>query len=102
MVITDAHSKWPKFLVCEKTTAEETVRVLCFLFARMGLPNQLDNSPQYTSDIFKAFMNANGIKRVTGTPYHPSTKGQAERLVQNFKKAVKANKSARTLQHKLD
>ena len=33
---------------------------------------------------------------------HPSTNGQAERLVQSFKKGVKADKSSRTLQHKLD
>lgn len=44
----------------------------------------------------------NGIKHVTGAAYHPSTNGQAERLVQSFKKGVKADKSSRILQHKLD
>lgn len=37
-----------------------------------------------------------------GTSCHPVTNGLAERLVQSFKKAAKADKSTRTLQHKLD
>jgi len=70
----------------------------------MGLPDQIvsDNGPQFTSETFRKFAAANGIKHVTGAPYHPSTNGQAERLVQSFKKGVKADKSSRTLQHKLD
>ena len=104
MVVIDAHSKWPEIFVLENTTAEETVSALCSLFARMGLPDQIvsDNGPQFTSETFRKFVNANGIKHATGAPYHPSTNGQAERLVQSFKKAVKADKSGRTLQHKLD
>ena len=104
MVVIDAQSKWPEIVVMENTTAEETVNTLRSLFARMGLPDQIlsDNGPQSTSDIFKKFATANGIKHVTGAPYHPSTNGQAERLVQSFKKGVKADKSSRTLQHKLD
>ena len=104
MVVIDAHSKWPEIVVMENTTAEETVSTLPSLFARMGLPDQIvsDNGPQFTSDIFKKLATVNGIKHVTGAPYHPSTNGQAERLVQSFKKGVKAGKSSRTLQHKLD
>ena len=104
MVVIDAHSKWPEIFVMEITTAEETVSTLRSLFARMGLPDQMvsDNGPQFTSETFRKFTTANGIKHVTGAPYHPSTNGQAERLVQSFKKGVKADKSSRTLQHKLD
>ena len=104
MVVIDAHSKWPEIFVLENTTAEETVSALRSLFARMGLPDQIvsDNGSQFTSETFRKFVNANGIKHATGAPYHPSTNGQAERLVQSFKKAVKADKSGRTLQHKLD
>lgn len=104
MVVIDAHSKWPEIFVMEITAAEETVSTLRSLFARMGLPDQMvsDNGPQFTSETFRKFTTANGIKHVTGAPYHPSTNGQAERLVQSFKKGVKADKSSRTLQHKLD
>ncbi|PFX22695.1 Retrovirus-related Pol polyprotein [Stylophora pistillata] len=104
MVVIDAHSKWPEIFVMEITTAEETVSTLRSLFARIGLPDQMvsDNGSQFTSETFRKFTTANGIKPVTGAPYHPSTNGQAERLVQSFKKGVKADKSSRTLQHKLD
>ena len=75
-----------------------------FLFACMGLPDQIvsDNGCQFTSETFRKFVNANGIKHAAGAPYHPSTNGQAERLVQSFKKAMKVDKSVRTLQQKLD
>lgn len=82
----------------------EPVSALRSLFARMGIPDQIlsDNEPQFTSETFRKFVNANGIKHATTAPYHPSTNGQAERLVQSLMKAVKAEKPGRTLQHKLD
>ena len=72
-------------------------------FARMGLPDQIvsDSRPQFTSKTFRNFLFANGIKHVTGAPHHSSTNDQAERLVQSFKKGIKADKSVRTFQHKL-
>ena len=51
---------------------------------------------------FKHFTEMNGIRHVTGAPYHPSTNGLAERMVQSFKNAVKADRSDRSIQHKLD
>lgn len=101
MVVIDTHSKRPKIFVMENTTAEEPVSMLRSLFARMGLPDQLvsDNSSLLT---FRKFASVNGFRHVTGAPYHSSTNGQAERLVQNFKKSVKADKSGRSLQRKLD
>ena len=47
------------------------------------------------------FSFANGIKHVTGAPHHSSTNDQAGRLVQSFKKGIKADKSERTFQHML-
>ena len=44
----------------------------------------------------------NGIRHVTGAPYHPSTNSLAERMDQSFKNAVKADRSDRSIQHKLD
>ena len=64
----------------EDTTAEETISTLHSLLARLGLPDQIvsDNGPQFTSGAFRKFTTANGIKHVTGAPYHPATNGQAE------------------------
>ena len=86
------------------TTAAETVATLRSLVARMGLPEQVvsDDGPQFVSGEFKHFTEMNGIRHVTGAPYHPSTNGLAERMVQSFKNAVKADRSDRSIQHKLD
>ena len=88
----------------DDTTTEGTISTLRSLIARLGLPDQIvsDNGPHFTSEAFRKFTTANGIKHVTGAPYHPATNGQAEKLVQNFKKGVKADKSGTTLQHKLE
>ena len=74
------------------------------IIARFGIPEQIisDNVPRFTSEVFRQFIKINGIHHATGAPYHPATNGIAERLVQSFKKAMKADKSARTPQHKLD
>ena len=88
----------------DDTGAEGTIIKLPFLFARLRLTDQIvsNNRPQFTSEAFRKFTTAYGIKHVTGAPYHPATNGQAEKLEQSFKKGVKAYKSGRTLQHKLD
>lgn len=104
LVVADAHSKWLEVFMMRNTTALETVSTLRSLFARMGLPDQLvsDNGPQFTSDEFKQFCTRNGIQHATGAPYHPATNGLAERMVQSLKNSIKADKSARSLQHKID
>ena len=88
----------------ENTTAEETVNTLPSLFPRLGLPDQIvsDNGPQFTPGVLKSFVKEKGIRRVTNAPYHLATNGLVERMVQSFKEAVKADKSGRTVQHKLD
>ena len=74
------------------TTASRTVEELCRLFSSFGLPEQIvtDNSPQFVSEEFGAFTKMNGIKHIKNAPYNPSTNGAVERLVQTFKKAMKA------------
>ena len=71
-------------------TAEETLSTLYSLFARLGLPDQMvsDNGPQFTSEALREFTTAKGVKHLTGAPYHSATNGQAQNLVQKFKKGV--------------
>jgi len=104
MVVEDVHSKWPEVFLMRNTTAEETVKTLRTLFARTGILEQVvpDNGPQFTSAEFKQFMELNGIRHVMGATYHPSTNGLAERFVQSFKRAVRADQTNKELQHKLD
>ena len=93
LLITDAHSKWPEITEMSSTTASRTVDELRKLFSSYGLPEQIvsDNGPQFVSEEFAAFTKMNGIKHIKSAPYHPSTNGAIERLVQTFKKAMKAS-----------
>ena len=75
------------------TTANRTVDELCKLFSSYGLPEQIvmDNGPQFVSEEFVTFTKMNGMKHIKSASYHPSTNGVVERLVQTFKKAMKAS-----------
>ena len=91
MVVTDAHSKWPEIIDLSDTTSSKTIQELRKLFAAYGLSQQVvtDNGPQLTSTEFSCFMKSNGIKHIRCSPYHPSSNGVAERLVQTFKRSLK-------------
>ena len=71
-VVTDTHSKWPEVCVMDSTTSSNTIFVLREMFARYGLPRQVvsDNGPQFTSEEFKQFLHANGVKHITTAPHH--------------------------------
>ena len=60
---------------------------LKFLFASMGLPEECvsDNSPQFTSEEFKHFLQMNDMAQKLSAPYCPATNGFAERMVRTFK-----------------
>ena len=92
LLVVDAHSKWP--VEMNSTTPTQIITELRQLFAAHGLPTQLvsNNGPQFTSEEFATFRKKNGVKHIRCSPYHPTSNGLAERLVQNFKKAMKASR----------
>ena len=92
LLVIDSHSKWLEVFVMSSTTSIKTIDTLKSLFARYGLPEQIvsDNGPQFTSDEFKSFCKSNGIRHITGAPYHPSTNGAIEHAVQTMKKSLKS------------
>ena len=93
LLFSDAHSKWPEIIELKSTTANKTIEELRKLFASYGLPEQMvtDNGPQFVSEEFAIFAKANGVKHIKGSPYHSATNGAVERLVQTFKKSMKAS-----------
>ena len=93
LLLLDAHSKWPEIYQMKSTTVQKTITILKHIFATHGIPEQLvtDNGSQFTSREFMKFMTNNGIKHIKTSPYHPSSNGAVERLVQSFKKAMKAS-----------
>ncbi|XP_042243248.1 uncharacterized protein K02A2.6-like [Homarus americanus] len=90
-VLVDAYSKYHEEVQMKRTTAEATVKVLREVFSRHGLPEILatDNGPQFTSKEFADFCLATGILHRTSSAYKPSTNGQAERVVQVLKSALR-------------
>ena len=96
LVIVDAHSKWLDTHIMSSITSSKTIEVLRTVFATHGLPQKIvtDNGPSFTSQEFREFMSANGIKHITSSPYHPSTNGLAERSVQTVKQGIKRTKGS--------
>ena len=90
MVVVDAHSKWLDVAVVTTPSSQQAIKILRNLFATHGLPEIVvsDNGSAFTSAEFQTFVKRNGIKHVRSAPYHPSSNGQAERVVQTFKEAI--------------
>ena len=84
------------------TTSLAAIEKLRELFSAYGLPEELvsDNGPQFTSSEFAEFLELNGIRHTRSPPYHPSTNGATERMVQVLKKALKSV-SGSSIKHKL-
>ena len=93
LVIVDAHSKWMEVKAVTNATTETTIEQFRSVFATHGIPEMpvTDNGSVFTSEVFQKFVKANGINHRRSAPYHPSTNGPAERAVQTFKEAMKAN-----------
>eukprot|EP00731_Ephydatia_muelleri_P000767 Em0001g767a len=90
MVVVDAHSKWLDVAVVTTPSSQQAIKILRNLFATHGLPEMVvsDNGSAFTSAEFQTFVKRNGIRHVRSAPYHPSSNGQAERVVQTFKEAI--------------
>ena len=73
------------------TSAKSTVTALCDTFSRHKNPEIIvsDNGPQVTATEFQWFCTSGGILHRTSAPYKPSTNGQAERVVQILKSAIR-------------
>ena len=96
LLVVDAHSKWPEIVEMPSTTSQRTIEELRRLFAAYGLPEQIvsDNGPQFSAEEFAIFVKLNGIKHIKCAPYHPSSNGAVERMVQTFKNAMKAGQQS--------
>ena len=89
-------------------TSLKTIEVLCPLFARFGLPEEVvsENGPQLGSEEFAHFLKQNGVKFSRVPPYHPASNGAAERSVQTTKgflakQVLDVKTSKLSLQHRL-
>ena len=65
-IIVDAHSKWTEVFEMTSTTSSNTIAVLRCVFASHGSSLQLvsDNGPQFASEEFKQYLEANEVKHI--------------------------------------
>lgn len=87
LIMVDAYSRWPELFMVNNTTSSTVVKLLRTVFATHGLCDVVvsDNGTSFVSNETKQFFDANNIRHVTTAPYHPSTNGLAERMVQTIK-----------------
>lgn len=90
LVVVDAYSKWLEVRAVRNMTSSTVICELRNIFATFGIPRKVmsDNGTAFISQEIKSFYHSNGITAVTSAPYHPATNGQAERMVQQLKKAL--------------
>ncbi|XP_064463655.1 uncharacterized protein K02A2.6-like [Ornithodoros turicata] len=91
LVVVDAVTKWLEVRPVSTATSSTLIDALRAIFATFGLPQLVvsDNGTAFVSSEMKSFFSRNGIRHVTSAPYHPATNGQAERMVQELKRALK-------------
>ena len=72
-------------------TSSAVIDRLRYIFTIHGISYFIvsDNGPSPASQEFNTFCKLNGVKHLPIAPYHPSSNGAAERLVQTFKTSLK-------------
>ena len=93
LIVIDAHLKWIEAVPVSSTSTASTTQVLRRLFTTHSIPELLvsDNVAAFTSNEFHQFVKRNGIHHHTSSPYHPTTKGLAERTVLLVMNGLKKN-----------
>ncbi|XP_065315252.1 uncharacterized protein LOC135924132 [Gordionus sp. m RMFG-2023] len=90
-LVVDSYSKWIEFEEVQGLTTKVVIKLLQKLWAKFGIPKIIvsDGGPAFISENFKQFCNSIKIKHILTPPYHPSSNGQAERMVDIVKNWIK-------------
>ena len=91
LVVVDHFTRYVQAFVTKNHTARTTARVLYnnFFFV-FGFPQKLlsDQGTEFTGDVIAAMCKLLGIEKIRTTPYHPQTKGLAERVHQTLQRMI--------------
>ena len=89
-VVVDSFSKWIEVLPIKTASASVTIEKLHALFATHDIPETImpDNGTHFLNVLMKQFLKANGVRHITGAPYHPSSNRLAEWAIQTCKAAI--------------
>ncbi|XP_063223094.1 uncharacterized protein K02A2.6-like [Bacillus rossius redtenbacheri] len=91
LLAVDAYSKWPEVRIVRSASSACVVHELRDIFSIQGIPECLvsDNGSAFVSSELGVFARKNGIWVVRTIPFHPSSNGQVERMVQTVKGKLK-------------
>ncbi|XP_055922690.1 uncharacterized protein K02A2.6-like [Eupeodes corollae] len=91
----NSYSKWLEVKLVSTTSTSCAINSLRSIFATLGLPDSIvsDNETAFTSEVFSQFCRSNLFSHILSAPFHPSTNGQAERMVRTTKDYLKRNKN---------
>ncbi|XP_055599174.1 uncharacterized protein K02A2.6-like [Uranotaenia lowii] len=92
LIIVDSYSKWIEIeWMKHGTDASKVIKKFAKIFSVFGLPDIVvtDNGPPFSSQTFINFLKNQGIEVLKSPPYHPSSNGQAERMVRLVKDVLK-------------
>lgn len=90
LLVVDSHSKRLGVSLMESMSTSGMLKELRAVFARFGILEVLvsDNRTAFTSTEFAGFTRKSLICHITVAPYHPSSNGQIERMVQETKQVL--------------
>ena len=90
LVVIDRYSRYPEVEVVRSTKASSVIPKLDKIFAVHGIPFVIksDNGPPFSSDEFRRYCQALGIKHEFSTPYWPQANGEVERFNQPLEKVL--------------
>ena len=90
IVLTDYYSKWPEVVFVSEPSSDAVIDFMMSVASREGWPRELvsDNGTHFTSSKFAQFLQANGVKHIKVSPYHPAGSGAVERFNRSLKSAI--------------
>lgn len=104
MVMVCAFSEWPEVHeLGAHATMLRTIKAMRRSFSYLGISRKLvtDNGPQFQEHKIREFMKTNGIRHQCNPPDHPTSNGQAEKIVQEPKRSLKSKPSNRSTKHQI-
>ncbi|CAK9296000.1 unnamed protein product [Gordionus sp. m RMFG-2023] len=96
-LVVDSYSKWIEYEEVHGLTTNIVIKKLQNLWAKFGIPEVIvsDGGPAFISEGFKQFCANTQTQHILAPPYHPSSNGQAERMVAIVKGWLKKAKYER-------